>query len=58
MLMKIVSTNIGRIREVDWKGGKITTGIFKEPVDEPLFLSKMGVNKDQVADLKVHGIRL
>ncbi len=53
--MIIISTNIGRIREVDWRGQKITTGIFKEPVDEPLFLGKTGVNKDEVADLKVHG---
>jgi len=53
--MKIISTNIGRLREVDWNGRKITTGIFKEPVDQPLFLSKTGVNKDYIADLKVHG---
>jgi MOSC domain-containing protein YiiM len=53
--LKIISTNIGRIREVEWRGRKITTGIFKESVDEPLFLGKRGVNRDEVADLKVHG---
>lgn len=53
--MNIISTNIGRIREVDWNGRKFTTGIFKEAVQEPLFLGKRGVNKDEVADLKVHG---
>lgn len=53
--MEVISTNIGRIREVEWRGQKITTGIFKEPVNETLFLGKMGVNKDEVADLKVHG---
>lgn len=53
--MKIISTNIGRIREVELHGRKIITGIFKEPVNEPLFLGKTGVNKDEVADLKVHG---
>jgi MOSC domain-containing protein YiiM len=53
--MKVISTNIGRVREVDWRGQKITTGIFKEAVEEPVFLGKMGVNKDEVADLKVHG---
>ena len=52
----VISTNIGRIREVEWRGRKIFTGIFKVPVDEPLFLGKMGVNKDEVADLKVHGV--
>jgi MOSC domain-containing protein YiiM len=53
--VKIVSTNIGRIREVDWNGRKITTGIFKEPVEGPLHLGKSGVNKDEVADQKHHG---
>lgn len=53
--LKVISTNIGRIREVEWRGQKITTGIFKEPVNEKLFLGKTGVNKDEVADLKVHG---
>lgn len=53
--MKIISTNIGRMREIDWKGQKITTGIFKEPVHEPLFLGKSGVNKDHVSDKKHHG---
>jgi MOSC domain-containing protein YiiM len=53
--MKIISTNIGRIREVEWRGQKITTGIFKEPVDEPVFLGRNGVIKDEVADRKVHG---
>lgn len=53
--MKIISTNIGRMREMNWKGQKITTGIYKEPVNEALFLGKEGVNKDHVSDLKHHG---
>lgn len=53
--MKIISTNIGRMREISWRGQKIITGIFKEPVFEPLFLGKDGVNKDHVSDRKHHG---
>lgn len=53
--MKIISTNIGRMREIEWRGQKITTGIFKEPVNEPLFLGKSGVSKDHVSDKKHHG---
>lgn len=53
--MKIISTNIGRMREIEWRKQKMTTGIFKEPVNEPLFLGKLGVNKDHVSDLKHHG---
>lgn len=53
--MKIISTNIGRMREVNWNGRTITTGIYKESVHEPLYLSESGVRRDHVADLKVHG---
>lgn len=53
--MKIISTNIGRMREIEWRGQKITSGIFKEPVNEPLFLGKSGVSKDHVSDKKHHG---
>ena len=53
--MKIISTNIGRIREIDWNGRKIVTGIYKEPVQGPIHLGKLGVNKDEVANLEVHG---
>ena len=35
--MKIIATNIGERKEIDWKGKTITTGIFKFPVDEPVF---------------------
>ena len=30
--MRLVSVNVGRPREVAWKGQVVTTGIFKEPV--------------------------
>lgn len=43
------------MREITWRGQKMTTGIFKEPVFEPLFLGKEGVNKDHVSDRKHHG---
>jgi len=38
--MKIISTNIGERQDIDWKGKMITTGIFKFPVDIPIFLIK------------------
>ena len=36
--MRIISTNIGARKEIDWKGKIVTTGIFKFPVTHPIFL--------------------
>ena len=36
--MKIVSTNIGERKEVVYKELKVTTGIFKFPVNEPVWI--------------------
>ena len=53
--MKIIATNIGESTTVDWRGRKIQTGIFKYPIDEPIFLKKEDVAKDTVIDRKHHG---
>jgi hypothetical protein len=29
---RVVSVNVGAIREVEWRGTLVTTGIWKEPV--------------------------
>jgi MOSC domain-containing protein YiiM len=53
--MKIVSTNIGERRVIDWKGELITTGIFKFPVHIPIFLDIEKVQGDEVSDRENHG---
>lgn len=53
--MKIVSVNVGKPREVVWKGRTVQTGIFKEPVDGPVAISKLNLAGDKQADLTVHG---
>lgn len=53
--MKIVSTNIGEARILKWNGKEVKTGIFKSPVNEPLYLGKEDVEKDHVIDRKYHG---
>ncbi len=53
--MKIVSTNIGERKEVDWKGKKVVTGIFKFPVQQPIFLDGENVKEDVICDRKHHG---
>lgn len=52
--MKVISTNIGKPTTFEWNGKEEQTGIFKYPVDEPLFLGKIDVQKDTVIDRKHH----
>lgn len=54
--MKIVSTNIGTKKSITWKGKTMTTGIFKLPVSEPIYLGSRGVKDDHINNLKVHGL--
>jgi MOSC domain-containing protein YiiM len=53
--MKIISTNIGARREIDWKGTLVSTGIFKFPVDTPIFLDLEAVKGDEISDRENHG---
>jgi len=53
--MKIVSVNVEMPREVVWKGMRVQTAIFKEPVDGPVTISKLNLAGDKQADLTVHG---
>ena len=53
--MKIVSISVGRPREVEWRGGKVSTGIYKYPVEGRIALRKLNLDGDQQADLTVHG---
>ena len=53
--MKIVSVNVGMPREVVWQGMTVQTGIFKEPVADPVMISQLNLAGDKQADLTVHG---
>jgi len=53
--MKIVSVNVGLPREATWHGLNVTTGIFKEPVQNRVALRKLNLDGDRQADLTVHG---
>jgi len=52
--MKVIATNIGTSTTFQWNGKEEQTGIFKYPVDKPLFLGKTDVAKDTVIDRKHH----
>ncbi|MEM9328669.1 MAG: MOSC domain-containing protein [Bacteroidota bacterium] len=53
--MKILSLNVGEVREVPWRGKMVKTGIFKKPVPGPLTLGATDVDGDQVVDRRYHG---
>lgn len=53
--MKIVSLNVGLPRPVVWKGRRIMTGIFKDPVEGRVGLRRDNLDGDGQADLSVHG---
>src|SRR5262249_49365552 len=55
MDMKLVSVNRGLPREVEWRGGTVTTSIYKEPVEGRVFLRTLNLDGDRQADLTVHG---
>ena len=53
--MRVVSVNVGLPRTVRWKGRDVTTGIFKEPVEDRVTLRRLNLDGDRQADLSVHG---
>jgi MOSC domain-containing protein YiiM len=44
---KILSVNISLPKEIDFEGQKITTGIFKEPVDRGVILRTLNLDGDR-----------
>lgn len=53
--MRVVSVNVGLPRKVVWRGKRVTTGIYKEPVTGRVPLSRTNFDGDRQADLRVHG---
>ena len=53
--MKLTSLNVGKPREIHWKGRTVRTGIFKEPVSGRIAIRTLNLDGDGQADLSVHG---
>lgn len=53
--MKIISTNIAKPTTINWDGHKVTTGIYKTPTNNPIYLGTEAVKDDEVSDRMVHG---
>jgi len=52
---RIVSVNVGQPRGVPWRGGMVSTSIFKEPVPGRVRVAGVNLEGDRQADLTVHG---
>jgi MOSC domain-containing protein YiiM len=53
--MKLISVNVGLPKEVTWRGKRVLTSIWKEPVSGPIRVSTLNLAGDGQADLSVHG---
>jgi MOSC domain-containing protein YiiM len=52
---KVLSVNVGRPRQVDWRGDSVATSIYKVPVEGRVTVGRLNLLGDQQADLSVHG---
>jgi MOSC domain-containing protein YiiM len=53
--MKLISVNVGLPRNVNWHGKVVQTSIWKGPVAQRTYVSKLNVEGDRQSDLSVHG---
>ena len=53
--MTVVSLNVARPREVEWRGGSVRTSIFKTPSERRLRVTTLNFEGDEQSDLSVHG---
>jgi MOSC domain-containing protein YiiM len=53
--MQIISVNVGRPRDVEWRGRIVQTSIFKAPVEGRVRVRRLNIDGDQQSDLTVHG---
>jgi len=51
----LISVNVGLPREVDWRGRKVRTSIWKTPVQGGVRINRLNLEGDQQSDLSVHG---
>jgi MOSC domain-containing protein YiiM len=52
---RLLSVNVGTVREVSWRGETVTTGIWKSPVVGRVAVRGVNLAGDDQADRTVHG---
>lgn len=53
--MKIISTNLSKVKTVSYAGKEVRTGIFKIPTVDEVIIEKLNIVGDEQGDLKFHG---
>ena len=53
--MKVLSINVGLPQEIEWKGKKVRTSIFKSPIGGRVRVRRLNIDGDGQADLIGHG---
>jgi MOSC domain-containing protein YiiM len=51
----IESVNVGAVRTVEWRGQRVTTGIWKAPLSGRVRVQGVNIHGDNQADRTVHG---
>ncbi len=55
MVPKLLAVNVGRPKDVPWRGSTVHTGIWKQPVRGPLMARRHNLDGDGQGDLAGHG---
>ena len=53
--IQLTSVNIGKMTSIRHGDKSMSTGICKRPVDEPVLITELGLDGDEIGDLSVHG---
>jgi ferredoxin-NADP reductase/MOSC domain-containing protein YiiM len=53
--VRLLSLNVGLPREIEWRGQKVSTAIWKHPVEGRRLARRLNVDGDEQADLVGHG---
>jgi len=53
--VKLISVNVGLPREVEWRGRKVTTSIWKAPTKGRVTVRQLSIDGDKQSDLTAHG---
>jgi len=53
--VKLLSVNVGLPREVEWRGRKVRTSIWKSPKKGRVLVARLNLEGDEQSDLSVHG---
>jgi ferredoxin-NADP reductase/MOSC domain-containing protein YiiM/ferredoxin len=54
-LARLLSVNVGRPREISWRGQTVYTSVWKEPVKERRLVRRLNIDGDAQGDLAGHG---